>query len=450
MRKKTNSTAKKSDKSNQEKRSSLPYIAFLILLFVALISLKTLTKDKTSNQSPTPPAPDLSEVDSMVIKAIKVAEQRVKGTPSNARFWGELGITYWANELDEPGRKCIQKAQELDPGNGKWIYYRALTFLPENAVTAIPLVEKAADILDEQSYAPRLRLANILSEESLLDRAKPHYEKILQSYPDNPMAKLGLGRLAMAKGNTEEAIKHFEECKDHENTKKTANSALATLYLRADKPVLADTAQQAAEAIEGDVQWQDPYLREASRFKFGLTAWLDSAGKLVRRGQYTSALPIIDKIITNYPDEGKAYIYLAKIKLAAHQYKEAEQALVSALSYEPDSVEARVQLGVALMWQKRFKESITTLNKAIEQSPNLAEAHYNLGLSLASDNNLQKAADAFSTAIKLKPALPDSYIGLATVFLRAGQQREAKATLEKALNIAPRHPRITSMLKQLQ
>ena len=79
MRKKTNSTAKKSDKSNQEKRSSLPYIAFLILLFVALISLKTLTKDKTSNQSPTLPAPDLSEVDSMVIKAIKVAEQRVKG-----------------------------------------------------------------------------------------------------------------------------------------------------------------------------------------------------------------------------------------------------------------------------------------------------------------------------------------------------------------------------------
>ena len=90
------------------------------------------------------------------------------------------------------------------------------------------------------------------------------------------------------------------------------------------------------------------------------------------------------------------------------------------------------------------------MNKAIEQSPNLPEAHYNLGLSLASNNNLQKAADAFSTAIKLKPALPDSYIGLATVFLRAGQQREAKATLEKALNIAPRHPRIISMLKQLQ
>ena len=143
----------------------------MILLFVALISLKNLTKDKTSNQSPTLPAPDLSEVDSMVIKAIKVAEQRVKGTPSNARFWGELGITYWANELDEPGRKCIQKAQELDPGNGKWIYYRALTFLPENAVTAIPLVEKAADILDEQSYAPRLRLAFLIVQNHITKRS---------------------------------------------------------------------------------------------------------------------------------------------------------------------------------------------------------------------------------------------------------------------------------------
>ena len=112
MRKITNSTAKNCDKRNQGKRSSLPYIAFLTSLFVAVISLKILTKDKTGNQSPTLPAPDLSEVDSMIIKAIKVAEQRVKGSPSNARFWGELGITYWVNKLNEPGRKCIQKAQD--------------------------------------------------------------------------------------------------------------------------------------------------------------------------------------------------------------------------------------------------------------------------------------------------------------------------------------------------
>ena len=443
-------TKNKQHEGTQKKRSSISYFAFLILVVVVLIALKQLDRDKPIPSKPTLPVADLGGIDSMIVSAIRTAEKRVNASPKSAQTWGELGITYWVNELDESGRECLIKAQELQPKDGKWIYFHGLTFLPENIEAATPLIEKAADLLDTETYAPRLRLANILSEDGHIDQANQHYIKTLEHHPDNLMAQLGLGRIAMANGKTTEAIEFFMKCKNHPFTKKAANNALAALYLRANQTDLANAAQNVADSSAEDTPWPDPYIEEASTFKLGLTAWLDSAGKLVRRGQYTSALPIIINIIKIYPNTGQAYIYLAKIRLSEHKYVEAEKALLNALKYEPGSVEARVQLGVALMWQKRFSESIIQLKEAIAQSPDVAEAHYNLGLSLASNNELQAAANAFTDAIRLKPGLPDSYIGLATIFQRADQKQEALLTLEKALKIAPNHPRILAMIEQLQ
>lgn len=443
-------TKKNPSEGKQKKRSSISYFAFLMLILVVLLSLKSLNSTDSSPKAPPLPKVELSGIDSMVVAAIHQAEQRVKKSPTTAQLWGNLGITYWVNELREPGRECIQKAQGLEPENGKWIYLEGLTFLPENIEKAIPLIEEAANLLDLKNYAPRLRLANILSEDGRINEAEPHYIKILENHPSNPMAELGLGRVAMASGNSKNAIQHFQNCKNHEFTKKAANNALASLYLRTNQPELATQAQQIADSIQKDANWPDPYIDEASKYKLGLTAWLDSAGKLVRRGQYGSALPLLDKIIANYPETGQAYIYLAKIRLAERKFSEAESALQNALKYEPDSVEARVQLGVTLMWQKRFSESIVELEDAINRSPDLAEAHYNLGLSLASNNQLKAAAEAFSDAIRLKPSLPDSYIGLATMLVRTNQRNEAIQTLEKAMKVAPNHPRISAMLEQLK
>jgi tetratricopeptide (TPR) repeat protein len=441
---------KKQTETKQKKSTSLSYFVFLLLMLVILLSLKKLNTDSTPPQKSSLPSVDLNDVDPMIVQAIKNAEQRVNSSPTSAQKWGELGVTYWVNELSQPGRECFKKAQELDPNEGKWLYFNGLTYLPGKIESAIPLIAGAADLLDSQTYAPRLRLANILSEDGQTDQAEPHFKKILEYRPDNPMSQLGLGRVAMANGNGSEAIRYFELCKDHPFTKKAANNALATLYLRVDKADLAAAAQTTAEAITEDSKWTDKFIEEASQFKLGLTAWLESAGKLVQRGQYSSALPIIDKIITHYPETGQAYIYLAKIRLAERKYTEAETALKSALKYDQDSVEARVQLGVALMWQKRFSESIDILKTAIEKSPDLAEAHYNLGLSLASNNEPQAAMEAFSNTIRLKPGLPDSYIGLATMLAQANQKQEAIQTLEQARKISPNHPRILAMLDQLK
>ncbi|MDG1890911.1 MAG: tetratricopeptide repeat protein [Verrucomicrobiota bacterium] len=421
-----------------------------VLVLGTCFAFKWWTVDRLASIKVELPVVDLSQTDPMIVKAIHKAEALVKRHGNSATAWGELGIIYWVNEIEAPWGIYFGHASSLAPKAGKWSYYDGLTYLPDNIPEAVARITLAADALDTISYAPRLRLANILSGDGRMQEAAPHYENILQKYPENPMAKLGLGRVESANGELIKARKLFEACRDHPFTKKAANIALAALYLRVQEPALAEAAEQTAGGVKSDLKWEDPFLNEIKRFKLGRVAWMDSAGKLVRRGQYEKALPLVTRIIETYPDIAQAYIYMGKIRLAQRQYGDAETSLLKALTQDAGSVEARVQLGVALIWQKRHDEALQILREAIKRSPDLAEAHYNLGVCLAEKNETRAAVEAFLTSIRLKPDLIEPYIGLATLLMRANQKDDAIKTLQRALEVAPENSRVRSMIDQIK
>lgn len=429
----------------KEKGFNKPIAILVLAVIFIIIYWKFIYKEIVP-----PPKVDLKGVDSMIVSTIQAAEKRLNKQPHSATAWGTLGIIYWVNELKEPGGFCLKQAIRLDPKVGKWVYFEGLTFLPDDKKSAIASIEKAADMLDKDSYAPRLRLANILSEDGDFLKAEPHFRQVLERYPGNPMALLGLGHAARVKGEVEEATKYYEQCMDHAYTKKAAHTALAAIYLRNEQPEKADASQKVAESIAEDQDWDDPFLAQAKPYRVGKTAWLESASSMMRRSQFKEALPLIEKIIQFYPDTSKAHIFLGKIRLAQKQYQDAETALRKALNFDKESVEALVQLGVCLYWQQRFDESIAMLESALIHSPELAEAHYNLGLSLASTNKKNEAKTAFAKAIRSKPSLVDAYIGLATMFIQDQQIEPAYKTLLKAKEVAPTHPRVMSLLQQFK
>ena len=198
------------------------------------------------------PRVDLSEIDPMIINQIQQAEGKIKQDPSSASAWAVLGITYWVNEMKEPGGRCLAHAFLLEPKQGRWLYYEGLSFLPDRIPEAVERIRIAADMLEKQHFAPRLRLANILAEDGQMEAAKPHYQYVLERYPGNPMALLGLGRVSQASGNEDQAVTYFEHCTQARETRKAAHPALANLYLRQGSIEASENAQQLADAIEMD------------------------------------------------------------------------------------------------------------------------------------------------------------------------------------------------------
>ncbi len=418
-------------------------ITAVILLFIGTLAWLLTSRIPVMEL----PRVDLSEIDPMIINQIQQAEGKIKQDPSSASAWAVLGITYWVNEMKEPGGRCLAHAFLLEPKQGRWLYYEGLSFLPDRIPEAVERIRIAADMLEKQHFAPRLRLANILAEDGQMEAAKPHYQHVLERYPGNPMALLGLGRVSQASGNEDQAVAYFEQCTQARETRKAAHTALANLYLRQGSIEASENAQQLADAIEMDDEWEDPFLSLVKPYRLGQTAWMDSAGSLMRRGQLQQARPLVEKIIQTYPDISKAHIYMGKILLAEKNHSDAEAALRKAFKLDPQSVEAMVQLGVSLLWQNKHAEAIDFFNQAIEKSPDLAEAYYNLALSHSSLGQIEPAKTAFAHTLRLNPGIAEAYVGLATMFIQNKELSNALKTVRKGLEVAPNHPQLLSLLQ---
>ena len=166
-------------------------------------------------------------------------------------------------------------------------------------------------MLEKQHFAPRLRLANILADGEM--KLPTPLSAFLNA--TRAIQTLGLGKVSQASGNEDQAVAYLNNA-PRPGRHARQPTALANLYLRQGSIEASENAQQLADAIEMDDEWEDPFLSLVKPYRLGQTAWMDSAGSLMRRGQSQQARPLVEKIIQTYPEISKAHIYMGKILLA--------------------------------------------------------------------------------------------------------------------------------------
>jgi superkiller protein 3 len=88
---------------------------------------------------------------------------------------------------------------------------------------------------------------------------------------------------------------------------------------------------------------------------------------------------------------------------ASGQYLEAERIFRQVISQSPQDAKAYYNLGNALYAQNKLDEAINAYNQAIALNPQDAKAYNNLGNALADQNKLDEAINSFQTAIRLDP-----------------------------------------------
>ena len=414
-----------------------------VLLILLLVASKDLFRPKPI----APPNPDLSGLGPMIVESINTARRSVLDSPSSASAWEKLGKTYWVYDLIEAARECLIQARNLNPDDGRLIYFLSLTFLPGDLEGCLSHLTNAVQLLGDQTIAPRLRLAQILSSQGEFDQAKIHFEGILDQDSANPVAQLGLGKIANVLGEFDQAKKWMESCRTSPYTSRAANRMLAGLYLRQGDLDASEEAARLGDEREFDLDWPDPFMAEAGNLKTGRRAWLDGAEDYFRMGQMQKSMPLVELVLKHYPDEPKGYLFKGRIEMAQRRFPQAAEAFRSAIQRDPENIEARVQLGVALIHQKLMTEAEMILLEAVALSPTLTEAHYNLGLCQGSLGKSEEAISAFENAIRFKPDLPDSYIGLAVVLAKGKRYTEAKEALDHALLINPNNSRAASLLE---
>jgi protein O-mannosyl-transferase len=238
---------------------------------------------------------------------------------------------------------------------------------------------------------------------------------------NNYFAHYNLGVTLDAKGQSDEALRQFEE----------------TMRLR---PYEADVRNSFGAALgkKGQSEEAIRQYQEAIRLKPDHALAHNNLGAaLDQKGQSDEAIRQLQEAIRLKPDYAEAHNNLGAALDKKGQRDEAIRQYQAAVRLKPDYADAHNNLGAALDDQGQSDEAIRHYQVALRLKPDHAEAHNNLGIALGRKGQSDEAIRQFQEAVRLKPDYADSYNNLGIAFWQQRRTGEAIRQFQEALRRKP-------------
>jgi tetratricopeptide (TPR) repeat protein len=172
---------------------------------------------------------------------------------------------------------------------------------------------------------------------------------------------------------------------------------------------------------------------------------LERANALLAEGKYADARAAyqegMDKL-KEQKDQDPA-IQVSILRAIADTYfregktDQAIDSLKQTLTLAPDDPVTLQLLVNLLVGANREAEAKTYMDKLPQGAKVDANTLLNIGIKSFNDGKMDQAMSEFDRVVKENPELPDAYYYRALVFLNQGKNKEAKADLQKLLEIDP-------------
>ena len=398
---------------------------------------------------PKLPAIKLDGVDPAIVRVVEESQARVRQSFRSGAAWGNLGMILSIHDFLAEADTCFANAERFDPQEPRWPYLRGLSRSGNDALGALPSLERAADLCGNLP-APHLRLAELLIEQGKLETAGSQIRLVLAGDPRNARALLGLGRIALAQGRLAESRDYLQQSIQYAPDVRASRSLLANVQQRLGDSAGANESLRAAVTLPEKHIWPDPYLVEINRLRTGVGAATDDADTWLKTGKCREAAALLQETTRDYPGNMKAWLLLGRAWKQCTNYAAAENALRRAIEIEPASAEARVEYGIVLYAQAKYSEAEANYREAIRIQPNLAEAWFNLGLCLMGQQDAGGALEAFQTALRHKPDMINAYVEVGRSLAKQGHIIEARGLMRHAVQLNPSHAAAQKLLQELE
>jgi tetratricopeptide (TPR) repeat protein len=351
------------------------------------------------------PDPDLSAAHPEIVRAVRAAQEEVRGNPKSALSWGRLGRVLMAHEIDEMALDCFQHAAHLDPKQFRWPYCAAVLEERRDFEKALADYQRAL-VLDPR-YAPlQYRIAAVLLKLGRCDDAERHFSEAARLAEKSPFPWLGLGRAALSRGDRAAARAHFEEALARAPHDRTARSELARIcFLMGDLEEAARQHEEIAKLPPPVPEMPDDVLQSIDQLKAGVLKLADQAEFLAARGDLAGSA-------------------------------EAARTLMRS---RPDLAGPRLSLGMALERQGDASGAVAVYREALEKFPGDSLVHYRLALALESLHDVDGAVQSYRECLKAKPDYALAWYGLGLLLKSSGDRSGAVEALREAVGSDPRH-----------
>lgn len=419
---------------------------------------------RTTPFAADPPAataedPEINEV-------LRRTRQKVVDSPKAAAAWGEYGFVLLAHQFERESDQCFAEAARLDPADPRWPYARARIAIKRDAENAPKYLREALAAGGGGPYRTPalLALGDVLLEQGKPDEAADAYRQVLVAEPNHPRAELGLGQLALARGDAAAAQAHLTQAVGDGRTAKHAHALLAQLGRTQKDEAAAVAHEKAAAAILSTPPWPDPLLGHVASLQVGHRARLAQAEELESEGRHAEAAKLYLQSLER--DRSARALVGAGFNLAQSGHADHGLELMrEGVSKDPDDARARTKLAAALFARAElevhrvpgsprakpwFEEAAGQARRAAELKPDNAPAYLYWGLCLKYLGDPKGAAVPLRRGVAVRPDDFEMNLALGQVLAAVGETAEAAVWLNNARQIDPKDPRPKQELDKIK
>jgi Tfp pilus assembly protein PilF len=157
-----------------------------------------------------------------------------------------------------------------------------------------------------------------------------------------------------------------------------------------------------------------------------MAATLQQVLEFCNNNEFDKALPLLDEIIKDTPDESEAWRIMAQIHWNHMNMPEkAYDELIEALRCEPKNIWALVLMGNLLTKEKNDVEHAKQYyDKVLEYYPDNAIAINNIGATFMEQKDYESALPYFEKAIRIDDTYVNCYYGLGLCYYKLGRYEE--------------------------
>jgi tetratricopeptide (TPR) repeat protein len=375
-----------------------------------------------------PPLPELplDSYEPTVREPISEAYEEARAHPDDAARVGILGMVLYAHEQYEFAAPCFERAHAIDPGEGRWAYYRgrAQLYLGDHEAAAASLAEA---LRLRPGYLPaEVMRAQALLEAGRVDESLALYEGLAAAHPDVAEIHYGLGRIHAQRGEPAPAAEHLRRACELFPAFGAAHFALARVYR--DLGEREKAREHLALYQEDKTGWptlDDPLLADIVAMRTSATDHLRRGIQLAEHGQLGQAAEAHEAALEADPTLVQAHVNLIRIYGQLDEGAKVEEHYRAAVELDPNRAEIHYNYGVFLAGHGRSDEAAEAFRRALELNPSYAEAHNNYAYLLMTSGKLDEAARHYRTAIEEKPDYRIAHFNLARILVNQGKLDEA-------------------------
>ena len=290
--------------------------------------------------------------------------------------------------------------------------------------------------------APSLTHAKQLFDGRNYDAARVEYSALAKATPHDVVPELYLGKIALAQNETEESIRHFEQCAKIDDSNADCHAwlgnALGNAAMRANKFKLPFLAKRTKKEFDRAVDL-DPGNIEGrmGELQYYMQAPGFLGGSMEKAREQAAALDKVSKLRGAY----------ATAILAAHEKKIAEEeaAYQRAVAVAPDSGLGYNGLVNVYVREKRWAEAFAMLDRVAARIPTerniplvVARVAYLSGEQLARGEETAKQWIANPPKDASTNSKAAAHFRLGNRYEKTGRKELARSEYQQSLSINPK------------